>query len=252
MASQPFGPLIEVIPLATTYTTNTRLQKPATSDRNWDAPINANADALDAMTALGGLAVAATESPSATLHVGVAAGNFRKSDGTIVAFGGVPPYALPASSTTYLWLTDAGVLAAGSAFPTTAHLRLAHAVAGPTSILRVVDERVQCSVAGTALGFVLKGGDTMTGALTVASPASGTPLVVADPAKWLIGFFGAPPVSQAPALTPLSGSPGAASDTIGDVGPSFSQGVLNNNFASLAAKVDAVIAALKRHGLMGS
>ncbi len=69
----------------------------------------------------------------------------------------------------------------------------------------------------------------------------------------MIGFFGASPASQAPALTPLtSSSPGVASDTLADVGTAFSQAVLNNNFASLAAKVDALIAALKRHGLMGS
>ncbi len=238
--------------MPTTYSSNTKLQKPATSDRDWDVPINANTDALDAMTALGGLAVTVTETPSATLQVGAAPGNFRKSDGTIVAFVGVPAYALPASAPTYLWLTDSGLLTSGAAFPATAHLRLAHAVAGPGSILQVVDERVQCSVSGTGLGFVLKGGDTMTGPLTVASPASGAPLVVADAANRLIGFFGATPAPQAAALTPLSGSPGTASDTLADVGASFSQVVLNNNFASLAAKVDAVIAALKRHGLMGS
>ena len=125
-------------------------------------------------------------------------------------------------------------------------------MAGTSSIAQVVDERVQCSVAGTGLGFVLKAGDTMTGPLTVASPGSGTPLVAADSVNRLIGFFGTVPASQAPALNPLSGSPGTASDTLADVGGSFSQAVLNNNFASLSAKVDAVIAALKRHGLMGS
>ena len=164
-----------------------------------------------------------------------------------------PTFAVPASSTVYLWLTDAGVLTSGPSFPTTAHLRLAQVVVGPTSVLQVVDERVQCSVSGTGLGFVLKAGDTMTGPLTVASPATGAPLVVADPVNQLVGFFGATPASQAPALTTLvSGSPGVASDTLADVGASFSQSVLNNNFASLAAKVDALIATLKRHGLMGS
>jgi hypothetical protein len=93
----------------------------------------------------------------------------------------------------------------------------------------------------------------MTGPLTVASPVTGSALVVADSINRLIGFFGATPASQALALTPLvSSSSGVASNTISDVGTSFSQSVLNNNFASLAAQVDALIVALKRHGLMGS
>lgn len=238
--------------MATTYSANARLQKPATTDRNWDVPINANTDAIDAMTAIGGLAVTTTETPSATLQVRVASGNFVKSDGTIANFPGTPSLAVPASSTAYLWLTDLGVPASGTSFPGSAHLRLAHVVAGPTSVLQVVDERIQCSAAGTGLGFVLKGGDTISGPLTVATPGSGAPLVVLDAPNRLVGFFGAAPASQAPAVNPLTSPSGAASDTLADVGLSFSQVVLNNNFASLAAKVDALIAALKRHGLMGS
>ena len=239
--------------MSTTYTSNARLQKPATSDRNWDVPINANTDVLDGMTAIGGLAVTTTETPGATLQVGISPGNFVKSDGTIVGFAGAPAFAVPASSTVYLWLTDVGVLTSGLSFPTTAHMRLAHVVVGPTAVLQVVDERIQCSVSGSGLGFVLKVGDTMSGPLTIASPGTGSPLVVADSVNRLVGFFGATPASQAPALTPLaSSSSGVASDTLADVGASFSQSVLNNNFVSLSAKVDALIAALKRHGLMGS
>ncbi len=239
--------------MATTYTPNAGLQKPSTSDRNWDVPINANADALDGITAIGALAVTTAETPSVTLQVRVSAGTYGQADGTVASFPGVAAYAVPASTTTYLWLNPAGALGSGPSFPASAHLRLAHVVAGPGSVARVVDDRVQCSVAGPGLGFVLKAGDTMSGPLTVASPMTGTPLMVADPAARLIGFFGSAPASQAPALTPLApGSPGVAADSLLDVGASFSQAVLNNNFASLAAKVDALIAALKRHGLMGS
>jgi hypothetical protein len=238
--------------MATTYTTNAGLQKPATSDRNWDVPINANADALDALTAIGGLAVTTTEYPSSTLRVAVAPGNFLKSDDTVVSFGGASTYAIPASSTVALWLTDAGVLSSGSSFPTTVHLRLAQVVSGAASIAQINDERVPYSVMGTGQGFVLKAGDTMTGALTIASPSSGSALVVADPVNTLLGFFGASPASQAASITPLTASAGVASNTLGDVGTSFSQSAINNNFASLSAKVDALIAALKRHGLMSS
>jgi len=239
--------------VATSYTANARFQMPATSDRNWDLPINANTVALDGMTAIGGLTVTTTETPSATLHVGVSAGNFIKSDGTVVSFPGFPSLVIPPSSSVYLWLSDTGVLSTGSSFPSAAHLRLALVVSGPTSVLQIFDERIQCAVAGTGLGFVLKSGDTMTGPLTVVSQSTGAPLVVADSVNRLIGFFGASPASQASPLAPISmNSPGVATATINDVGSTFSQTTLNNNFASLAAQVNALIAALKRHGLMGS
>ena len=239
--------------MATTYTANARLQKPATSDRNWDVPTNANADALDGMTAIGGLAVSPTETPSATLQVAISAGTFVNSVGLMVAFAGTPSFGVSPSATTCLWLTDAGTLSTGTTFPTKAHVRLAQAISGPTSLIRVADARVQCAVAGTGLGFVLKAGDAMSGPLTVASPTTGSSLFLADPVNRLLGFFGTSPSTQAPALTPLtSNSTGIASDTLSDVGGQFSQAILNNNFASLAAKVDALIAALKRHGLMGS
>ncbi len=105
---------------------------------------------------------------------------------------------------------------------------------------------------GTGLGFVLKAGDTMTGAMNIVSPSNGSSLVFADPVNTLIGFFGVSPAGQAASLTPLASSAGVASNTLGDVGASFSQSAINNNFASLSAKVDALIAALKLHGLMAS
>src|SRR5690349_7795814 len=101
------------------------------------------------MTAIGGLVVTPTEVPSASLNVRVTGGNYIKADGTIGTFAGVSSYAMAASTTSCLWLTDAGALTAGAAFPTTAHVRLAQVVAGPTSIGSVVDNRVQCRIAGT-------------------------------------------------------------------------------------------------------
>lgn len=238
--------------MATTYTSNAALQKPATSDRNWDVPINQNADLLDGLTAIGGLAVTPTEQPSATLQVAVAPGNFIRLDGTIGNFGGSASFAIPASSTVDLWLTDSGVLSSGSSFPTTAHLRLAQVVSSPTSISQIIDQRVSYAIAGTGLGFVLKAGDTMNGILQVAVSSTATPLVVADPVNMLLGFFGASPASQAAPVAPLTTSVGVASNTILDVGTTFSQSAINNNFTSLSAKVDALIATLQRHGLMGS
>ncbi len=180
-------------------------------------------------------------------------GNYVKADGTIGAFAGVASYALAATTTSCLWLTDAGVLTSGAAFPTTAHVRLAQAVAGATAISSVVDDRVQCQAAGTGLGFVLKSGDTISGPLTVATPATGTPVLAVDAVNRALGFFGATPASQAASLAALTdNSTGTASGTIADVGSTFSQAQIDNNFASLTATVNALIAAMKRHGLMSS
>lgn len=46
-------------------------------------------------------------------------------------------------------------------------------------------------------------------------------------------------------ITDLAAATGAASDTIADVGAAFNQTTLNNNFKSLATKLNAVIAALE-------
>ncbi|WP_435021280.1 hypothetical protein TA3x_002291 [Tundrisphaera sp. TA3] len=238
--------------MATAYTTNVRLQKPAASDRHWDVPINANVDLIDGMTAIGGLAVTTAESPSTSLAVRVAPGSYVKADGTVARFAGTPSLAIPPSSTAFVWLTDAGVATAGTSYPASAHLRLARVVSEAASISQVADDRVQCAVSGTGLGFVARSGDTVTGPLTVATPATGTPLLTLDAANRTVGFFGATPATQAAALTLLTSAAGVASDSIADVGSTHSQAVLNNNFASLTAKVDALINALKRHGLMGS
>jgi hypothetical protein len=239
--------------VATSYTTNALLQKPGTADRNWDIPLNANADLLDGLTAIGGLMVTVTEVPSATLNVQVSGGNYIKADGTIGSFAGISQYSLPASTTFDLWLTDAGILTGGTAFPTTAHVRLAQVVAGATSISSINDQRIQCKTAGTGLGFVLKSGDTISGPLTVATPATGTPVLSVDAVNRAVGFFGTAPAPQAASLAGLTdSSTGTASNTIVNVGSTYSQSLIDNNFASLAAKVNALIAAMKLHGLMSS
>ncbi len=55
---------------------------------------------------------------------------------------------------------------------------------------------------------------------------------------------------QAASVTALTNSNGTADNTIADVGTSFNQGTLNNNFRDLSDKVNAIIAALKAAGLM--
>ncbi len=241
--------------MATTYTTNAMLQMPATADRNWDVTLNANTKYLDGVAAIGLLAVTPTEIPSATLNIRVTAGSFVSANGTVGTFAGVASYALPASTTTYLWLTDSGMLSSSSTIPTTAHVPLAHVVTGPTTVVAVVDERVGPKTCGTGLGFVLKAGDTMTGTLTVQATGATSPVLIVNPAGPSIGFFGVTPATQAASLAPIVDSTTgivSATSTLADVGASFSQAQIDANFATLAAKVNALIAALKRHGLMSS
>jgi hypothetical protein len=218
--------------VATTLTPNALLQKPATADRNWDVPLNANADFLDGVAAVGRLLVTPAELPSATLNVRVTAGTYAKSDGTVGSFAGISSYALTASTSTALWLTDAGQLSSGADFPAVAHVRLARVVSGAATVLSVSDERV---VARTCAGV---GGSTT---------------FQVDPVAHTVAFFGATPATQATAIVSLAdGTTGTASNTVADVGPTYSQAQLDNNFAALTAKVNALIAALKRYGLLGN
>jgi hypothetical protein len=126
-------------------------------------------------------------------------------------------------------------------------------VTGPASVQTITDGRVGLRTCGPGAGFVSKSGDTVTGPLSVASASTGVAALAVDPNAQVVGFFGATPATQAPALSLLSDTTtGVASSTVVDVGPAFSQSQVDNNFAALTAKVNALIAALKRHGLMAS
>ena len=238
--------------MATTYTTNVRLQMPATADRQWDVPLNANAVYLDGLAAVGGLAVTTLEMPSASLSCRIAAGTYLKSNGTPGTYAG-GTLTLAASATLFVWLTDAGAASSGAAWPSAPYLPLAQVQTGSSTILQVVDSRAPYQSVGANTAFVSKAGDTVSGALQVSNPSTGTVALSVDPVTALIGFFGATPATQAARVTALTDSTGGtAGTTLANVGTSFSQATLNNNFASLAATVNALVAALKRHGLMSS
>jgi hypothetical protein len=235
------------------HTTNAMLIKPATAQRNWDVAVNANADSLDGMSTIGQLLVTPSEIPSSTLNVRITAGSYSKADGTVGSYAGIASFGLSASSTTFLWLSDSGQLNTGVAFPTTAHVRLAQVVTGAFAVQSITDQRLGPRTTGTGLGFVLKAGDAMTGTLSIVAPGTGTSVLAVDPNAHTIGFFGVTPATQATVLAPLTNSSnGSASSTIVDVGASFSQGNINNNFATLTTTVNTLIATLKRHGLMSS
>src|SRR5436305_12209392 len=122
-----------------------------------------------------------------------------------------------------------------------------------STIVQVIDARLPYQSVGANTAVVSKAGDTVSGALQVSNPSTGSAALSVDPVNALIGFFGATPATQAARVTALTDSTGGTVGTaLANVGPSFSQATLNNNFPSLPATVNALVAALKRHGLMSS
>jgi hypothetical protein len=172
--------------MSTTYTSNLKLGKPAVADRNWDVPVNANADTLEALSPIGGLCVSPAEIPSASLNVRVAAGAYQFQDGTVGSYAGNPSYGVTASSTValYLDLTAAGALTAAGSFPATAHIRLATVVAGVAAITSITDARVVCGPAGAIADGV---------SLTVGTT---TGLKIGTATTQKLGFFGHTPAVQ--------------------------------------------------------
>jgi len=52
------------------------------------------------------------------------------------------------------------------------------------------------------------------------------------------------------AIADLTAASGTADDTVADVGASFNQTTLNNNFKDLATKNNAILAALRNAGII--
>ena len=136
--------------MATTYTARAQLSKPGTGDTGWGPTIDGDLDQLDGVQAIGALAVTLHEVPSATLDVAVAAGTFISSTGAYVLFAGSASFAVTTAITNYLWLTDAGVLTKGTAWPAggTKVVRLAVVVAGASTITSIADARCPFVSAG--------------------------------------------------------------------------------------------------------
>lgn len=126
-----------------TFTTRTTLRKPANNASGWDTLVNADLDAIDALEAVGALAVANTAIPSASLNVKVAAGTYRKADGGVGTYAGTASQAMTTAATNYVYLTDAGTLTVNTTgFPTTGNIvPLAVVVAGASTITSITDAR---------------------------------------------------------------------------------------------------------------
>ncbi len=183
--------------MATTYTPRAKLAKPGPADREWNVPLNANSDALDALSPIGGLCVSPAESPSATLRIQIAAGRFQRRDGTVGTFDGSTSFALLADSNSYVYLTDSGDLTASSAgFPATSHVPLAIATTGASAVTGVADVRVVCGTVGNdSRPFLTAAGGAMSdGAAFAAGSSSG--LKIGTSASQKLGFWNAAPVAR--------------------------------------------------------
>lgn len=149
--------------------------RPATGP-TWDVYVNQNWDLIEACNAIGMFAVRPSdETPtvfSASLTVAVAPGRYRKSDGTEVSYAGGSA-TLPAGSTSYLYLTDAGTLAANTTgYPAATNLlKLATVVTDPTKVASIVDDRSPYFSYGVAGG---SGGGAPVGSHYVTTQVDGT------------------------------------------------------------------------------
>ncbi|AMV37372.1 hypothetical protein [Planctomyces sp. SH-PL62] len=263
--------------MSMTYTPNAKLARPGPADRNWNVPLNANADAIDALAPVGGLCVAPTEVPSATLRVRAAPGRFQRRDGTIGVFAGAPAIALAGGSTTYVYLDDAGqALTSTSGFPATSHVPLAIVVAGASAVADVTDVRVVCATVGSdSRPFLTPAGGVLNDGATFAL-GSTSGLKIGTSAAQKLGFWNAAPVARPgpytqaytsasrslPAYTPSPASGGFAGIAAGQGGSPYAQAADLNNLQSAYENLrvfsenttkllNALINDLKAMGLLG-
>ncbi len=111
---------------------------------------------------------------STSLNIKVAAGTFRKCNGTAVTFAGSASTALPASTISSVYLDDSGNLNVSSTgFPAATNIvPLATVNAGPTTLVKITDQRTpffSFGAAGTATASAPVANNTV-----YAGPATGT------------------------------------------------------------------------------
>lgn len=242
---------LKVAGLSTSYTSNLQLPKPSHADRGWDVALNLSLDAIDRQSSLGGLAVTPFESPSQSLAVRIASGSFVRSDNSIADFSGLPSLSIPPNSTNLLWITDSGVVMLGAQFPPTTHLRLATVQSNASSIESIVDQRIQCRVAGQVSQSLMTTGGIINGSLEINASSGSQHMFAVNTIDRTISLFGADPTAQLPALAPLQFDNALiASNQVAAIGANYSQSEINQNFSVLASKINALITAMKQTGLM--
>src|SRR5262249_12011785 len=171
--------------MSNTYTTKAKLAKPGSGDRNWNTPLNSNADALDALSPVGWFAVTTHEQPSSSLLVDIAAGSFVDQSGTVQTYAGVTGQAIATGMTVKLYVdgTQSWPLVANAGSdPTTPLVALALVVAGVSTITSITDQRKS----------IVVGGSMAEGANIMLATSPGTKIGTATSQK--LGFWNATPI----------------------------------------------------------
>lgn len=184
--------------MADSYTANLKLATPSPDPgaQNWNVELDRNRAIIDAQNAIGDLAVSSHEQPSASLLVDVSTGLFANQAGTVVTYAGATSVAITASTTTSVYLTNAGVLTLSVAgFPAAPalYIPLAVVVAGVGAITSITDARVAFNVCANPC-LPLSGGSLTDGANVVLGTGTGTKWGTATNQKQ--GFFGKTPIVQ--------------------------------------------------------
>lgn len=184
--------------MANTYTSATKLAKPAVNDTGWSTPVNDNADLIDALAPVGGLAVTTHETPSSSLLIDAAAGSFVvTATGAIVSYAGATSVAVTTAVLNYVYLTPSGTLTVNTTgFPATPHVRLATVLAGASTVTTVTDLRYPLRTAGAAEVLALTGGTMADAAATVVITCGATHGVQFGATGDKVGFLGTTPVVQ--------------------------------------------------------
>jgi hypothetical protein len=187
--------------MATQYTASAGLPYPALDDENWHLPLIQLFTLLDALGVVGPLAVKPSAPgdpapiPSTTLNVNIAAGKFVNSTGAVVTYAGTSAYAIDASSTKVLYLTEGGTLTKAAAYPAAFHVRLATITTNATTITALTDDRLPYHVfGGTSPYLPLAGGTLTDGANIVVGSTTGTKIGTATTQK--LAFFNSTPIVQ--------------------------------------------------------
>jgi hypothetical protein len=156
--------------MADTFTANLGLRlmaygdgAPGSGTPTWDTLLNAVISALDGLGALGPLGVALTENPSTSLNIKVAAGSFRKGDGSLITYAGTSSQAMTASQPNYVYLDDVGTLHVNiTGFPPNC-VRLAVVTAGASTITSIADARIPWPLVGAGTPTIAAGSGAGTG-----------------------------------------------------------------------------------------
>lgn len=152
------------------YTTNEGFPYPALGDSDYVTTTATAWTSLDAVAAVGGLAVARKENPSASVNVKVSAGFFENGSGVRTTYSGTSSQALTANQTNYIYLTTSGVLTINtSGFPSTAMIPLATVIVGASTITTITDSRLAFRAVGSNLSYALLAGAAFTGAVSIST-----------------------------------------------------------------------------------